>query len=97
MLKPVDLVAESVWRPSVLDAMPASGAFRIARPVRAASGEWLYDGWEASSHTAGHADPTRWNDAVDVGSAFHEAIADVVRPSFLDDRDDWWSVAERAA
>lgn len=97
VLKPVDLVAESVWRATVLDAMPPSDAFRVARPVRAASGEWLYDGWEASRCTAGHPDPTRWNDAVDVGSAFHEAIADVARPSFLDDRDDLWSRADRSA
>lgn len=97
VLKPVDLAAESVWRTSVLDSLADGDAFRVARPIRAASGEWTHDGWEASLHVAGDTDPTRWNDAIEAGAAFHEAIADVARPSFLDERDDWWSRADRAS
>lgn len=97
VLKPVDLAAESAWRASVLDALPDTGAFRLARPVRAASGAWLHEGWEACRHVAGRTDPERWNDAIEAGAAFHEAIAGTARPPFLADRDDWWSLADRAS
>jgi uncharacterized protein (TIGR02569 family) len=97
VLKPVDFEPESRWRSTVLDKLPDSDAFRIARPVCAATGDWLFQGWEASHLVAGRTDPTRWDEAIAAGSAFHEAIADVAKPAFLDDRDDWWSEADRAS
>jgi uncharacterized protein (TIGR02569 family) len=97
VLKPVDLPIESRWRASVLEALPEDRRVRIARPVRAASGDWLHGGWEASRHVAGGTDPTRWDDALDAGEAFHESLAAVPAPSFLDDRDNWWTRADRAS
>jgi uncharacterized protein (TIGR02569 family) len=97
VLKPVDLPVESHWRATVLDQIPESDAFRVARPIKAASGEWLFQGWEACRSVAGRTDPTRWREAIDTGTAFHQAITDVPRPAFLDDRDDWWSRADRAS
>jgi uncharacterized protein (TIGR02569 family) len=95
VLKPVDLAVESRWRAEVLGRLPESDAFRVARPIRAATGDWLYQGWEASRLVAGRTDPKRWDEAIDAGSAFHKALKDVARPDFLDDRDDWWSRADR--
>lgn len=46
---------------------------------------------------AGRTDPRRWNDAIETGATLHAAIAHLERPQFLDDRDDWWSRADRAA
>jgi uncharacterized protein (TIGR02569 family) len=97
VLKPAGMAAEVRWRATVLDALPDIDGLRIARPVRAASGDWLHDGWEAWHHVAGRTDPTRWNDALHAGAAFHSAIAAVDRPDFLDNRDNWWSHADRAA
>ena len=97
VLKPASMAAEARWRASVLDALPAIDGLRIARPVRAASGDWLHNGWEAWQHVAGGTDPTRCNDALRAGAAFHEAIAALDRPDFLDSRDNWWSHADRAA
>ncbi|MCD0446833.1 hypothetical protein LO763_24755 [Glycomyces sp. A-F 0318] len=97
VLKPVDLAVESRWRASVLDALPETDRLRIARPVRAASGDWVHGGWEASRHAAGRTDPTRWDEALEVGDAFCEALAAVPKPSFLDERDNRWTRADRAA
>ncbi|WP_091039103.1 aminoglycoside phosphotransferase [Glycomyces harbinensis] len=97
VLKPADLPVESRWRASVLEAVADTGRFRVARPVRAASGDWLHGGWEAWRHAEGRTDPKRWDDALDAGAAFHEALAGVARPAFLDDRDDWWSRADRVS
>jgi uncharacterized protein (TIGR02569 family) len=97
VLKPADLPVESRWRASVLDALPDTGRLRTARPVRAASGDWLHGGWEAWRHAAGRTDPRRWDDALEAGEAFHEAVDAVARPAFLDDRDDRWSRADRVS
>ncbi len=97
VLKPVDLPVESRWRATVLDQLPESDAFRVPRPIKAASGDWLVQGWEACRRVAGRTDPTRWREAIATGTAFHQAIAELPRPAFLDDRDDWWSRADRAS
>ena len=97
VLKPVALEAESRWRAEVLDALPDGGPFRIPRPVRAATGDWVHSGWEAARHVAGRTDPKRWRTAIETGEAFHAALAHLERPAFLDERDDRWSRADRAA
>lgn len=97
VLKPAGLAAESRWRASVLDALPDTDRVRIARPLRAVSGDWLHEGWEAGYHVAGRTDQKRWDAAIEAGAAFHELLAAVPRPDFLDDRDNWWSRADRAS
>ncbi|THV27310.1 TIGR02569 family protein [Glycomyces paridis] len=97
VLKPAWFAAESRWRASILAALPETGGFGVARPVRAASGDWLHSGWEAWRHVPGRTDPTRWDEAVAAGGAFHEAIAGTARPDFLDERDNRWTRADRAS
>jgi uncharacterized protein (TIGR02569 family) len=97
VLKPAGMAAEARWRASILNALPDTDRVRIARPVRAVSGDWLHEGWEAGYLVAGRTDPKRWNAAIEAGAAFHELLADVPRPDFLDDRDNWWSRGDRAA
>ncbi|WP_246039643.1 TIGR02569 family protein [Glycomyces buryatensis] len=97
VLKPAGLAVESRWRASVLETLPDTDRLRIARPVRAASGDWLHEGWEAWHHTPGRTDPKRWDEAIKAGTAFHEAIATVARPDFLEGRDNWWTRADQAA
>jgi uncharacterized protein (TIGR02569 family) len=97
VLKPAEGAAETRWRNDVLAALPASPHFRVASPLRAADGDWLASGWEAQRHVAGHADPRRVDDVVRAGAAFHEAVAGLARPSFLDGRDDPWSYGDRLA
>ncbi|MFC0623625.1 TIGR02569 family protein [Kribbella deserti] len=97
ILKPVDFPAETVWRADVLDALPPSEHFRIARPVRAVDGGWMAEGWEAAQLVAGETDVSRQDDVLRAGIEFHRAIANVPRPDFLDLRDDPWAVGDRAA
>jgi uncharacterized protein (TIGR02569 family) len=95
VLKPAGLAAEARWRASILAALPDTDRVRIARPVRAVSGDWLHEGWEAGHYLAGRTDPTRWDGAIEAGAAFHELLVDVPRPDFLDTRDNWWSRGDR--
>jgi uncharacterized protein (TIGR02569 family) len=87
----------SVWRAEVLAALPGSPVFRVARPLRARDGGWVCAGWEAMWAVSGEPAPRRLADVVDIGSAFHRAVATVPRPSCLAHRDDPWAYADRLA
>jgi uncharacterized protein (TIGR02569 family) len=97
VLKPAEGEAATVWRCGVLDALPDSPRFRIARPLRTGAGDWLAEGWEASRLVAGAADQRRVDDVIIVGEAFHQAIAALPRPSWLDTRADPWAYGDRVA
>jgi uncharacterized protein (TIGR02569 family) len=97
VLKPAEGEAETRWRSEVLAALPPDPRFRVARPVRAAGGDWLAGGWAAAEAVTGHARPHRVDDVIRAGEAFHEVIAGLPRPSFLDDRRDAWTYGDRLA
>ncbi|MBC9712623.1 TIGR02569 family protein [Streptomyces sp. TRM66268-LWL] len=97
VLKPTDGAQETAWRAEVLDALPESEEFTVARPVRASDGTWTVTGWEAWHLVAGDTDPHRTQDIVRAGEAFHAAVASLGlgRPGFLDAKDDAWTRADR--
>ncbi len=109
VLRPAGDVREAQWRSDVLACLPHTVAFRTPRPVAASGGgrdrsgrsgdrvgdRWVVDGWEAWERLEGAPDPTRVEDVVRAGTAFHRAVAGLARPSFLDRVDDPWSRAER--
>ena len=97
VLKPSEGDEEVRWRSAVLAALPPSPHFRIARPVRAADGDWLAGGWEAARAVAGQPDPRRVDDVIRTGAAFHEAVAAVPRPALLDTRDNPWEWGNKLA
>jgi uncharacterized protein (TIGR02569 family) len=97
ILKPVEFLAETLWRAEVLHELPDSAEFRVAKPARTKDGAWVAQGWEASRFVAGEPDVSRQDDVLRAGIAFHAAIADLPRPAFLDLRDDPWSYGDRVA
>jgi len=74
---------------------------RIAKPVRTRRGSWRCDGWAATRWVEG-AEANRsatsgWLEIMEAGRAFHRAVAHVSRPPCLDERQDPWAAADRAA
>jgi uncharacterized protein (TIGR02569 family) len=97
VLKPVGFAAEAVWRAEVLAGLPDGLGFRVPRPVRAVDGSWVAQGWEASEFLVGATDVRRPDDVLTAGSAFHEAVAKLLRPEFLYWRTDPWTLADQIA
>jgi uncharacterized protein (TIGR02569 family) len=97
VLKPVGFLAETLWRAEVLAGLPDSAKFRVARPVQTRDGAWVADGWEASRLVEGEVDTSRQDDVLGAGTAFHAAVVGLLRPAFLDQRDDPWSFGDRIA
>jgi uncharacterized protein (TIGR02569 family) len=85
------------WLADVFTDLHGPG-FRIPRPVRAAGGTWVVDGWAAWTAVEGETDPVgHWPELVAASRAFHTAIAGVPAPHWLGRGDDRWTVAGRAA
>jgi uncharacterized protein (TIGR02569 family) len=97
VLKPVVDVDEHAWVCDVYDAW-SSGVVRVPQPL-SADGAWAFAGWGAHvfvpGTTARLADDALW--FRDACIAFHEAVAGIARPAFIDLRDDPWSCGERVA
>lgn len=94
---PLDIDEESLaWQAEVLAAIPCVG-FRVAVPLRAKNGSLAVDGWCASEAVEGTHEEWRWKEIIAVGERLHAALAGVPRPSFLDHRNDPWTVADRVA
>ncbi len=89
--------AESAWRAEVLSALPVSGEFRVPRPVRAGDGAWVAFGWEASELLVGATDVRRQDEVLTAAGAFHEAVAGLPKPEFIDTRSDPWADGDRVA
>ena len=99
VLKPATTAAEAQWVAEVFSSLTGLG-FRVPRPVRASSGEWLAGGWCAWERIEGEtAGPNGgcWPETLAACEAFHRALAHLPRPPFLDERVDPWAVADRMA
>src|SRR5688500_2342897 len=96
-LKPWDEPEEGRWRGSVLAGIEEDG-FRVARPVRAADGRYVVDGWCAYGWQAGSPRLRGcWKEAIAAIRAFHRALRDVRRPALFDRRKNPFAVADRIA
>jgi uncharacterized protein (TIGR02569 family) len=97
VFKPVENEAEHEWICEVYDTWSRDDV-AVARPLRV-DGRWSFRGWGAQvflpGETARAGDDPDW--FRDVHRAFHDAVAGLDRPAFLDIRDDPWSHGERVA
>lgn len=98
VLKPVGPEAEHTFRCEVYAAWRSPGV-RVPEPVVTDRGGWSADGW--GSHVLLPGRDARLLDELEVvreaSEAFHDALRDLPRPAFLDERDDPWSYGDRLA
>jgi hypothetical protein len=98
VLKPVDVPANQLgWQASLFDGLQEQTAFRVPTAVRSTEGSLVVEGWYAMTFLRGRHEHGRWVEIVSAGEAFHSAVASEPRPAFLDERDDPWSIGDRAA
>ena len=100
VLKPGSGVAHQ-WLAEVLQDPVAEGGVRVVAPVATRDGAWEAEGWTATRFVEGsppdYSDASTWVSLVQAARAFHRAVAHLPRPGFLDVRDDYWALADRAA
>lgn len=95
-LKPTAPDERIGWLGAVLDQVPDTDDYRVARPVPAADRRWIVDGWSATAWLEGAHVPGRWKDALEMSAAFHVALAQV-QAEPLPAGSDPWSIGMRVA
>jgi uncharacterized protein (TIGR02569 family) len=98
VLKRVDVPEPQLeWQASLFVGLKDDAAFRVPCAVRSESGSLVVDGWYAMTYLPGRHERGRWVDIVLAGEAFHQAVASVPRPTFIDTREDPWAIGDRVA
>lgn len=101
VLKPADSVRSGRWAADVYDALTGPG-FRVPRPVRATTGDWVAYGWTGWQWVAGApADwsgvSPRWPELIAVSRALHAALAGVPVPRWWSTEENPWTIGDRVA
>jgi uncharacterized protein (TIGR02569 family) len=101
ILKPADSVQAGRWFAEVYDTLTGPG-FRVPRPVRADSGDWVAGGWTGWQWVPGAAADwsgvsPRWPELVAVSRALHAALADVPVPSWRAAVENPWTIGDEVA
>ncbi|UQN04952.1 hypothetical protein [Deinococcus sp. QL22] len=97
VLKPETHTAQELeWQARVLGQVGGT-ALRVSRLLHAHNGAVLVEGWSAWAYLKGRHEPGRWTEILQVGQHFHQALAAVPRPAFLEARTDPWAAADRMA
>jgi len=95
VLKPVANTAEASWLAATFEQLRVSG-IRIPRPVRSSDGRWVVGGWSAQRFVSGRVE-RRYDEIVEASFLLSQALARVPKPTYLDDRNDIYSWADRLA
>jgi len=100
VLKRVECAEEATWAQEVLSRIEPDG-FRVATPVRAASGAWVHEGWIAHRFIEGLRPlAPAWDEIIAAGLAFGDAATRVwpdEQADALTTRGHRWAVADRVA
>jgi uncharacterized protein (TIGR02569 family) len=96
VLKPTDDAVEATWLAEI-NIKLKSDKFRVTQPIPGPDGNWVYHGWTANTFLEGKHIPENYAGVINVSKDFHEALAQIPKPEFFDDRQDIWAVADRIA
>jgi uncharacterized protein (TIGR02569 family) len=101
VLKPADSVREGRWFAEVYDGLAGPG-FRVPRPVRALTGDWVALGWTAYRWVPGAAADwsgvsPRWPDMVAVSRALSAALIGVSVPPWRATVENPWTIGDEVA
>ena len=101
VLKPVDSDQAGRWFADVYDTLAGPG-FRVPRPVRALTGDWVALGWAGYQWVPGAAADwsgisPRWPELVAVSRALHAALAGVPVPAWRRAVENRWTIGDEVA
>lgn len=95
VLKPADEGSE--YLAEIEQTISGTAEFRFPKPIRSRTGGWVHQGWSAKEFAEGSHAQGRWLEPIETCIAFHRAISDLPRPSFIGLYDSAWSIADKVA
>ncbi|MGH3170602.1 MAG: hypothetical protein ACRDN0_32585, partial [Trebonia sp.] len=101
VLKPAESPRAGRWFAEVYDGLAGPG-FRVPRPVRARTGDWVAHGWTCHEWVPGAAADwsgvsPRWPETVAVSRALHAALAGVPVPPWRAEVESPWTIGDEIA
>ena len=101
VLKPADSLRAGRWFAEVYDGLNGPG-FRVPKPVRAVSGDWVTLGWTCWQWVPGTAADwsgvsPRWPELIAVSRALHAALAGVLVPPWRGTEENPWVIGDQVA
>ncbi len=99
VLKPAGQAEEVGWIAGFVEALDVGDHLRVAKQLRTPDGEHVRAGWAATEWLEGQHRSDRWDEALLVSRAFHNAsrTAPADWPTFMRNRSDPWSRATKIA
>lgn len=94
VLKPVENEEETNCLAELTSNITEKG-FRIARPIRAKNGKWVFKDWKANKFVKGKEIKNKWGDKLSVCRKFHESLIGIPKPTFLDKMNNPWAIADK--
>ncbi|MBU1167447.1 TIGR02569 family protein [Patescibacteria group bacterium] len=96
VLKPTKDIVVASWIAKIYDNLK-SDEFRIPKPIRAKDNSWVYNGWTANKFVEGKHEDGNYDKAIKLSKIFHKALLGISKPTFFDNRNDIWAIADRIA
>ena len=97
VLRPAEGDGETEWASEVLSGCGPPPNSRCRRRCGMTAARGRATAWHAIRWVPGHADPSRVDEVLRAGDAFHRALAGIPKPDFLDRRSHPWARADRIA
>lgn len=97
VFKPAEDPVATNWICEVLNSLAPSEDFRVAKPLRASTGEWIAHGFTCQTRLAGEHDMHRWDDVLAASTAFHLALAAIEKPQWIGGPPDFFQCCDRFA
>lgn len=97
ILKPLFDPEGAIWEAEILESIPKIG-YRIAKPIRTRTGQWVFEGWTASRFLPGISPKgTHLSERFEAARALHEDLSTIARPRHFDHATDPWAMADKIA
>ena len=94
VIKPGGQEPETSWIADLMNNIQ-EGGFRVARPLKANNGSWVYEGWSAYNRVEGEPVKGRWIEKVEICKAFHKELVKYPKPQFLEEATHRYAIADK--
>ena len=89
--------AEHIALAAILAELPNSTKLRLPKPVMSTDGRLVVDGYVAWTFLTGDDLCGHYTEKVAAIDAYNELFQNVAKPTFIDERTDGWSIADRVS
>jgi len=96
VFKPAQNTLEASWIAKINNGL-MSNKFRVPKFFQAKDGSWVFQNWTASEFLVGEHRSGHYTEAIEVSGVFHEALKNIPKPDWFDNKTDVFSLSDKMA